>query len=475
MRCLRSAELIVVLSAVAGIAATLPSLYAAEPSQAEARQLLDASGIQGGLVVQLGCGDGKQIAALAAAGPFLVQALDTDEQAVAAARRYLQTAGLYGKVTVDRWTGKRLPYIDNLVNLLVADEAAAPAADEMLRVLAPQGVAYAETGRPLDEDGQASPGRDRRVDPLPATMRATMRSRTTRWSARRATCNGLPRPSWSRHHDHMASMSAVVSSQRAHLLHHGRRADRVDSPAGAVVAHGPRRLQRHLALEAADRLVEHAPLAAEERAEPAAAPTGGRGRRSLRHPGHRRPARGARRRHRPHAAHLRDDREYRGTHPLRGSSVPAGQRFAPTKWTEYRQTNTYVWDNSQRANRDWGWDEQPRRIVAIEAATARVLWKYESCVAPLTLTADAANVLLHDGEKIVCLDRDKRTRSLAIGPRFTAQTNAGFLRTDARGPQGRRPLLRRRTAPWPDWPWPTARFSGRLRIPAPATPRPTTS
>ena len=40
----------------------------------------------------------------------------------------------------------------------------------------------------------------------------------------------------------------------------------------------------------------------------------------------------------------------------------------------------------------------------------------QAAVAPLTLTADQANVLFHDGEKIVCLDR-KDGRRAGVGPR----------------------------------------------------------
>jgi outer membrane protein assembly factor BamB len=75
-----------------------------------------------------------------------VQTLDTDPQRVASARRQLEAAGVYGKVTVERFDGKRLPYADNLVNLIVLHDGDADRAgvevprEEIMRVLAPGGV-----------------------------------------------------------------------------------------------------------------------------------------------------------------------------------------------------------------------------------------------------------------------------------------------------------------------------------------------
>ena len=45
-------------------------------------------------------------------------------------------------MSVDQWNGSRLPYTDNLVNLLVVEEGRDIAESEIMRVLAPRGVAY---------------------------------------------------------------------------------------------------------------------------------------------------------------------------------------------------------------------------------------------------------------------------------------------------------------------------------------------
>ena len=86
-----------------------------------ARQILDATGVKGGLVVHLGCGEGRLTAALRASDSYLVHGLDSDQRNVDTARRYLGSLGLDGTVSADRLTGKRLPYVDNLANLVVAE------------------------------------------------------------------------------------------------------------------------------------------------------------------------------------------------------------------------------------------------------------------------------------------------------------------------------------------------------------------
>jgi 2-polyprenyl-3-methyl-5-hydroxy-6-metoxy-1,4-benzoquinol methylase len=73
-----------------------------------AQELLEASGVRGGLVVHLGCGDGQLTAALHASDSYLVQGLDTDPAQVAKAREHLLSSGLYGQVSVRTFDGNRL-------------------------------------------------------------------------------------------------------------------------------------------------------------------------------------------------------------------------------------------------------------------------------------------------------------------------------------------------------------------------------
>jgi len=121
----------------------------------EAPEILKATGVKGGLVVHLGCGDGKLTASLHADKRYLVHGLDTNKSHVAKARMHIRTLGLYGVVSVDLFDGKHLPYVDNLVNLLVADKLGDVPMSEVMRVLAPRGVALVEgtkTVKPWPKD-----------------------------------------------------------------------------------------------------------------------------------------------------------------------------------------------------------------------------------------------------------------------------------------------------------------------------------
>ena len=124
-----------------------PNMVADDKARDEAKGIIADTGIEGGLIVHLGCGDGKLTAALAYNDRYLVHGLDRDPQKVAVARRNIQSLGLYGPVSVETWEGSSLPYADNLVNLVVAEKLDRCSMEEVLRVLAPLGVALRQDGR----------------------------------------------------------------------------------------------------------------------------------------------------------------------------------------------------------------------------------------------------------------------------------------------------------------------------------------
>ncbi len=208
MRLVRRASAVLLVTAAVAPLASYAS--AADPA-AEAAAILKATGIRGGLVVHLGCSDGRLTAALRASEAYLVHGLDPDPSAVARARKYLMSRGLYGPVTVQVWAEDYLPYSDQTVNLLVASKVGRVPAHEIMRVLAPGGVAYVRRGRhwvkrvkpwpdDIDEwthylhgpDNNAV-AKDYRVGP----------PRHLRW-----VCP----PRWARSHEHLASISVAVSS-----------------------------------------------------------------------------------------------------------------------------------------------------------------------------------------------------------------------------------------------------------------------
>ena len=177
----------------------------------DAAAILRESGVRGGLVVHVGCGDGQLTAGLRANDGYLVHGLDADPARVEKARAYLQTTGLYGKVSVDRLSGHTLPYSESLVNLVVSEDLGPVPLTEVMRVLAPGGVAYvrsqgewSKTIKPrppeIDEWTHSlygpennAVGRDAVVGP-PVHMQ---------W---------LSGPKWSRSHEHLSSFSAAVSA-----------------------------------------------------------------------------------------------------------------------------------------------------------------------------------------------------------------------------------------------------------------------
>lgn len=110
----------------------------------EAEKMLEASGVQGGVVVVVGCDDPQLIMGLRANDRYIVQALDADVAEVEAARKLIRSKGVYGKVTALTFDGKNLPYVDNCVNAIVIQDAGCKIrAEEIDRVLAPRGVAVA--------------------------------------------------------------------------------------------------------------------------------------------------------------------------------------------------------------------------------------------------------------------------------------------------------------------------------------------
>lgn len=189
-------------------------LLTASPSlsgEQEARDLVRKSGVLGGLVIHVGCGDGRFTAGLRINQRYLVQGLEQDATRVAKARDYLRKQAKSDGVTVIPWDGQWLPYADNMVNLMIVDAAQRPDDTEMMRVLAPGAVAlvasddgWTEYEEPwpkeIDEwthylhgpDNNAVAD-DTRVEP----------PRYMQWTSG---------PRWGRSHDHLSSVSAVVTA-----------------------------------------------------------------------------------------------------------------------------------------------------------------------------------------------------------------------------------------------------------------------
>jgi outer membrane protein assembly factor BamB len=180
--------------------------------QRQAGQILSATGVKGGLIVHLGCGDGKLTVALHAGDNYTVQGLDPDAKNIETARKHVHSLGLYGRVSVNHLTSSHLPYVDNLVTLLVSENAGGIGIEEIMRVLAPLGIAYVKQGNqwtktvkpwPKDIDEWQQHFHDADNNAV-ANDSVVGPPRHYQWIAE---------PQWMRSHMSMPSISSLVSSK----------------------------------------------------------------------------------------------------------------------------------------------------------------------------------------------------------------------------------------------------------------------
>ena len=109
--------------------------------------ICEKCGVTGGLCVQVGADDLAVALELARTGRVLVEILDTDAAKVEHARTQIHSEGLYGLISANRWaSGARLPYTENLVNLVLIEEGGKVPLAEAVRVLRPAGVFLAQGG-----------------------------------------------------------------------------------------------------------------------------------------------------------------------------------------------------------------------------------------------------------------------------------------------------------------------------------------
>ncbi len=392
-----------------------------------AQEILQAAGIRGGLVVHLGCGDGTLTAALSASDACLVQGLDGKAENVATARRHVSHRGLYGQVSIERWDARHLPYTDNLVNLMVAEDPEAVTMDEVARVLAPGGVALiagrGSRGAAAEAETIEIAGKTwtKTVKPWPeeidewthylhdATGNAVAQD-TVVGPPKRFQWIGSPR--WLRHHDHLSGLSAMVSARGRlfYIVDLGPRWSVEMPPRWTLVARdafngtvlwqrpidpwhahlwplkrGPAGLMRRLVAEGDTVYVTLGvgkPLTALD------------------------------------AATGRTVRTYEGTDGAEEIILSGGTLFVLVnpELDAYKTLPRESVDLLRRAGRDWNWDERPRRLMAIEAETGRVRWSHDAPVAPDTLTAAGPRVYFHDGDHVVCLDERDGARVWASKP-----------------------------------------------------------
>ena len=382
-----------------------PLFYVATARADLGREILQATGVQGGVVVHVGCGDGELTGQLRSNNRYLVQGLDVDPENVTKARQQIGKPGVYGPLSFDTFDGKHLPYVDNFANLVVVSDRAQVTDAEIIRVLAPHGVAYVKEG------GRWS----KTVKPRPPQMDEWTHylHDPTGNAVAHDDLIGPPRSyqwvggsRYSRQHDHMSSVSAAVSSggRVFYIFDEATRASILTPPKWQVIARDAfngtvlwkrdiDRWHTHLwPLKSGPQLMARRLVAIGERVYVTLSIDG--------------PLTAV------DAATGKTVRTYENTKATEEILcdrdvlllVTAGEgqplRSDPKK--------TYA-NKAEMRTTDPLWTVAPRIVMAVDAASGKTLWKRESNVVSMSLAADAKRVLFHDGQKIQCLDRNDGT------------------------------------------------------------------
>ncbi len=112
-----------------------------------ASHIIKESHTGGGICVFLDCNNAALPIAVAKQGPFTVHCLADNEKVCNDLRTSIKQAGMYGQVSVSPFSSLRLPYMQNLVNLVVIDAQSSfwnkvSSFAESMRVLTPFGRAF---------------------------------------------------------------------------------------------------------------------------------------------------------------------------------------------------------------------------------------------------------------------------------------------------------------------------------------------
>lgn len=365
-----------------------------------AADILAQSGVKGGIVVHVGCGDGTVTQKLRANDSYQIHGLTTNADAVTAIRESIYQAGSYGAVAVEAWDGKHLPYIENHVNLLVIEDAASVAREEIDRVLTPLGVAMIKRDSAWEKI----------VKPWPEKM--------DEWTHYAYDSKGNPtskdylvgpptrmqwvgNPRWSRHHDRMSSVSAKVSSggRIFYIIDEGSRITILTPPKWTLVARdafngtvlwkksiptwsthlwplksGPTQLTRRL-VSIGDKVYVTLGISA-----PVVCLDGATG---------------------------NVIREYPQTAGAEEILYRNDTLYALVNKEPWRLNNEFAvkqQSDQKRVETEFNWDGKPRDLLAIDAESGKTIWKEEDRIAPITLAIDDKRAVYYNGDGLACRD-----------------------------------------------------------------------
>ena len=380
----------------------LPALslaLTALPSFAEtASNLLQQSGVKGGIVAHIGATDAKLTTGLRANASYQVQALTRDAATLATLRASIGAA--YGQVSADLLTTPHLPYIENLINLLVVEDPQVSRA-EIDRVLVPEGVALIKK-----DDGSW----EKIVKPRPAEMdewthyaydsQGNLTSKDMLVGPpKRMQWVGSPR--WSRHHDRMSSVSAKVSEggRIFYIMDEGSRISILMPPKWMLIARdafngtvlwkkeipewsthlwplksGPTQLTHRLVAMGGKVYVTLGITA------PVTCLDGATG------------------------AVLHEYADTKGTEEIRLRNGTLYTVVNPEADRLNKEYAVKAQSDQKRVETEFNWDGKPRHLLALDADSGKLLWKKDDAIAPLTLCLDDQRAVYYNGDGLVGLD-----------------------------------------------------------------------
>ncbi|MBN1974238.1 MAG: PQQ-binding-like beta-propeller repeat protein, partial [Sedimentisphaerales bacterium] len=403
---------------------TAKSMSDSENPASQAKAIIEKADLKGGLIVHLNCGEGKVTEALRLNDSYLVHGLDSNGDNVKKAREHIASKGKYGPISVDRLTGNRLPYTDNMVNLIVAEKLGDISMSEVMRVLTPNGVLMTknagdwrksvkswpeemdEWNQYLYDAGNNPVSKDLTISPVEHYQ----------W---------VGSPMWGRHHDVTSSLSALVSANGRifYIMDEGPK-ESVQLPAenylyardafnGTILwkkaipewqdhmfpmKSGPAYLPRRLVAKGDKVYVTlgiDAPLSELD------------------------------------AATGKVLRTFDGTDETSEILLSDNTLFLvvgrPEKTDKkYTSTKTYVWDRGAEARNEWAWSKEPCKIMSLDMKSGKPNWTKEYPIGPLSLSADAKSVYFYNGTSLVRLDRSSGKEKWQSAPIKTKKYDTAY-------------------------------------------------
>jgi len=196
--------------------------------------------ITGGIIAYVGDPGNDLLSDLAgiAERSFLVRGLLPGSADLDNARKVLLEENRYGNISLDHRTCPALPFIQNLVNVLIVDGSADVSRDEILRVLTPRGFAMVRHGDHWDIIEKSRPQEydDWTHYLYDASNNAVSNDLAVRPPLGQVQWVGSP--SWTRNHDHMSSFTSCVASagRLFYIMDEGPRFSVLCEPEWSVVA-----------------------------------------------------------------------------------------------------------------------------------------------------------------------------------------------------------------------------------------------